>query len=530
MKSILKVLTAVALTGVMVLPVLADDATTTTDAKDVKDLKKVIENEGINYVETAQKGITLSGYVDVSYTEQFAGQGEYASNISDNHGNTTVPNPGGGPPNQHAYLHAFDTSNNTFNINAVKIALEKALPDKNEWAAGFRIDTIYGEDARYLGDSALNGGSSSMDGGLNNSGLALEQALVKFRVPVGNGLDIYVGKFVTFLGYEVIESPANLNFSRGLLFTNAIPLTNTGVYVDYKFNDTVEAKFGIVDGWNNSTSGSVGGNGYSSSNAYSNGSNNSLGSASNQFVVADSNSFGKAFTGQVNITAPGKNANICQSFIFSPEGEPGAVGVGNQALNNGGVDNGPVAVYDIWGNWNPTFIKDSALTLGFNIDIGYNGASGAPGDFSLTPSSDPVGRDGTNDYSVNDSNTWWGAALYASYKFNKVFTLSGRGEYLHSDAAYNPKFGTSGLGIYDSSGNSEHAVATPSQDDFSETLTASFAVWDNLLTRVEYRVDVLSAGSGGTHSVGVSDSSNTATVLNGSSVQQEVSLEAVYSF
>ena len=80
--------------------------------------------------------------------------------------------------------------------------------------------------------------------------------MVKFRIPVGNGLDIYAGKFVTFLGYEVIESPANLNFSRGLLFTNAIPLTHTGVYADYKFNDTFEAKFGIVDGWNNSISSS----------------------------------------------------------------------------------------------------------------------------------------------------------------------------------------------------------------------------------------------------------------------------------
>src|SRR5271154_6777746 len=259
MKSMLKVLSAVALTGVMVLPVLADDATTTTDAKDTKDLKKVIEDQGINYVETAQKGITLSGYVDVSYTEQFGGRGTGF---------------GGGQSN----LHEFDRNNDNFNVQAVKIALEKALPDKNDWAAGFRIDTIYGSDAKFLADSAFG---SSTD-------VALEQALVKFRIPVGNGLDIYAGKFVTFLGYEVIESPANPNFSRGLLFTNAIPLTHTGVYADYKFNDTFEAKFGVVDVWNNSTS-------------LVNGSDNTFG--------------GKAITGQLNINAPGKNANITQSFI-----------------------------------------------------------------------------------------------------------------------------------------------------------------------------------------------------------------------
>ena len=43
-----------------------------------KDLKKVIQQQGINYVETAQKGVTLSGYLDSSYTSQFAGQGQYA--------------------------------------------------------------------------------------------------------------------------------------------------------------------------------------------------------------------------------------------------------------------------------------------------------------------------------------------------------------------------------------------------------------------------------------------------------------------
>jgi len=234
MKSMLKALSAVALS-----------ATIVHAGTDQKDLKKVIEDQGINYVETAQKGITLSGYVDTSYTEQFAGSGQYAPG-----GPLPLQNPGVGPANtQNTNVRQFDNSNATFNVDAVKIALEKALPDKNEWAAGFRIDTIYGSDAKYLGDSAFNG-----FGGLNNSGLAIEQALVKFRIPVGNGLDIYMGKFVTFLGYEVIESPANLNFSRGLLFTNAIPLTHTGIYADYKFNDTVEVKLGIVDGWNNGTS------------------------------------------------------------------------------------------------------------------------------------------------------------------------------------------------------------------------------------------------------------------------------------
>lgn len=425
MKSILKALSAVALTGVMVLPVLADTATTTTDGTDSKDLKKVIEDQGINYVETAQKGITLSGYVDVSYTEQFGGRGT-------------------GFGSGQAVGRQFDVNNDNFNVQAVKIALEKALPDKNEWAAGFRIDTIYGADARFLNDTGFTTGDGS------SNGFALEQALVKFRIPVGNGLDIYAGKFVTFLGYEVIESPANPNFSRGLLFTNAIPLTHTGVYADYKFNDTFEAKFGVVDGWNNSVSPSGAGN--------------------------DATFGGKAITGQLNINAPGKNANITQSFIYSPQGDTTAAtptsGPGLVVAH----DN-PVFVYDIWGNWNPTFDKSGNLTLGFNIDYGY------------------------------DSYSWYGAALYAQYKLTKTVTLAGRGEYLHSDANAG-KFGAGGFT------NGAGFFTPEAQDDYSLTATISFAVWDNLLTRAEYRFDDLPA----------------ATTGSTANVQNEISLEAVYSF
>jgi hypothetical protein len=470
MKSILKAFSvAAALAAVMALPVLADDATTTTapttDAKDQKDLKKVIEDQGINYVETAQKGITLSGYVDTSYVNQFGGRGTAF---------------GSGQ----AALHEFDVNNNNFNVNAVKIALEKALPDQNEWAAGFRIDTIYGADARFLGDEGFNGNAASgQTGTLNSSGLALEQALVKFRIPIGNGLDIYAGKFVTFLGYEVIESPANLNFSRGLLFTNAIPLTNTGVYADYKFNDTFEAKLAVVDGWNNSVSTPTSGG--------------AAGLADSQ----DDYPFGgKAIMGQLNINAPGKNANITQSFIYSPGGEPN-----NANAVTAGTDNGPLVVYDIWGNWNPTFVKDSALLLGFNVDFGYNGSSGTPVANQLVTAPTTGATAGAG--GVEDTNTYYGVALYAQYKFNKVFSLAARGEYLHEDAAFNPKFGVAGV----------------TNDDFSETLTASFNIWDNLLTRVEYRYDHLTNGATG----GAAGGANDVALYTD---QNEISLEAVYSF
>ena len=356
-------------------------------------------------------------------------------------------------------------------------------------------------DAKFLGSRfrILQQGSSGVNDGITDSfDFALEQALVKFRIPVGNGLDIYAGKFVTFLGYEVIECPANPNFSRGLLFTNAIPLTHTGVYADYKFNDTVEAKFGVVDGWNNSQS-------TNSADSSLVGNHTSNGA---QYAFG-----GKAITGQVNVTAPGKNANICTSFIYSPDStEPAGV--------NGGGDNGPSAVFDIWGNWNPTFVKDSALTLGFNIDLGYSGASGAPNSLAERGGQ----PDGDFDES-NDSTTWWGIALYASYKLNKVVTVSGRLEYLHEDAAINAKFGNG----YTPVAGTDLVDFPASQDAYSATLTVAFNIWDNLLTRVEYRADVLQ-GTTVNQASNNFDVGQNGYVPNHQTIENEVSLEAVYSF
>ena len=67
---------------------------------------------------------------------------------------------------------------------------------------------------------------------------SLEQAYVNIRAPVGNGWDFKVGKFVTILGYEVIERPANMNITYGQLWQNAFPSDlRIGVLSSYRFDD-----------------------------------------------------------------------------------------------------------------------------------------------------------------------------------------------------------------------------------------------------------------------------------------------------
>jgi len=447
-------------------------------AGDEKDLKKIIEDQGI-YVETAQKGIVLSGYVDTSYTYQFAGDPRTPSNSSSGlsgGGITTREGAAyGRAPSTEAAFRSFDRNNDSFQVNAFKLALEKPLPDENKLAAGFRADIIYGQDARVLNSRDINapgtpfgitGRQQNLRPGLDNSDIFLEQAYVQFRAPVGNGLDFKMGRFVSLMGYEVIESPANLNFSRGLLFSNAIPLTNTGMMMSYKFNDTVDTQLGIVDGWDDS--------------------------AAN---VSGIQGFPLAVTGRINVTAPGKNANIANSFIYSPDGEPGSA---SPAFN----ENESVFLWDVWGNWAPKFADDKLL-LGFNADLGFADKAQA----------DPALPNLGGSPAVKDrSATWAGIALYTKYQFTKVFSVASRLEWLHGDNAL--KFGsTGGFGTPVPGVNASPNVAPGGDVDvWSWTATAGFNIWENLLTRVEYRYDWSTDG-----------------YVNGQD-QHEVSLNMVYTF
>src|SRR6266403_5798619 len=86
----------------------------------------------------------------------------------------------------------------------------------------------------------------------------LQEAYVSGRIPVGEGLILKAGKFVTLLNYEVIEAPNNLNFSRSFLFTFSAPLTHVGALLTYQPLSWLSVTFGTVVGWddakdNNST-------------------------------------------------------------------------------------------------------------------------------------------------------------------------------------------------------------------------------------------------------------------------------------
>jgi predicted porin len=74
---------------------------------------------------------------------------------------------------------------------------------------------------------------------------------VTYKAPIGKGLDLKAGKFVTLHGAEVIRRTGNFNVSRSLAFGFAIPFTHTGIMATYPVNDWLTVTAGIVNGWDN---------------------------------------------------------------------------------------------------------------------------------------------------------------------------------------------------------------------------------------------------------------------------------------
>ncbi|MCX7866142.1 outer membrane beta-barrel protein [Limisphaera sp. VF-2] len=165
---------------------------------------------------TALSSTVISGYVDTS--AQW--------NLGTGTGNSVLPPLFGG----------VDKADG-FNLNVVQLSISKPL-DETDWAAGYRVDLWLGPDANSLGtQSTLSTGSGD---------LAIRQAYVALRAPVGNGVDLKMGVFDSVIGYESIAAVDNPNFTRSYGRTIE-PTTHTGVLASYRVNELVSLSAGVAD-------------------------------------------------------------------------------------------------------------------------------------------------------------------------------------------------------------------------------------------------------------------------------------------
>lgn len=74
----------------------------------------------------------------------------------------------------------------------------------------------------------------------------INQAYVYWNVSEGTTLTM--GRFNTFLGYEVIAPQANFNYSVSYLFSNG-PFSHMGVKADFTLSDDVSLMLGVMNPW-----------------------------------------------------------------------------------------------------------------------------------------------------------------------------------------------------------------------------------------------------------------------------------------
>ena len=169
---------------------------------------------------------TLSGFVDVFYG--------YNSNQPSSHTNA---------------FHNFDMNSSEIGLNMLELVADKAVSSDSR--VGYHIALGFGQAMNQV--NGLDFGPGFPNSTTPNFGQNLKEAYLEYMAPVGKGLQINVGKFVTPAGAEVIETKDNWNYTRGLLFAWAIPYTHTGISAKYAFNSKVALTGYLVNGWNNSS-------------------------------------------------------------------------------------------------------------------------------------------------------------------------------------------------------------------------------------------------------------------------------------
>jgi len=143
-------------------------------------------------------------------------------------------------PDGDAQYRNFDTRHNQFRVSMAQIWLAKAPTADSR--AGYKVKMSVGPATTMV--QSYEPGTSPV---LEN----IEEGFISYLAPVGKGLQVDVGKFVTQHGAEVIEAKDNWNYSRSLLFALAIPYYHAGVRVSYSPGSKVSLMGNIVNGWNN---------------------------------------------------------------------------------------------------------------------------------------------------------------------------------------------------------------------------------------------------------------------------------------
>ena len=163
---------------------------------------------------------------------------------------TTAPQPYAGP----TFL-AFNNLRNTPILDKISLNIERTVdPTKKQFDIGFRLEGIWGYDARFIHSNGLG------DTQTGRYQLDPLQAYVDVALPYIPA-KIRAGKWIELAGFEQFSAniygafgdPMKALYSYSYQFFYAEPGTQTGIFGTYVLNPQWTFDLGFTEGWNQST-------------------------------------------------------------------------------------------------------------------------------------------------------------------------------------------------------------------------------------------------------------------------------------
>jgi hypothetical protein len=144
--------------------------------------------------------------------------------------------------------YQFNRNHNNFALNGVKLELGK--PASEPGSAGFQFDLLFGDNAQTINNSLESFYTNASDSLVGDNGLFIQQAYVSYNM---RGVVFKLGKFVTPMGYEVLDAPYNPHVTHSEVFFAGIPLFHTGLLAEGNMGENVQWLLGVTNGFNNAT-------------------------------------------------------------------------------------------------------------------------------------------------------------------------------------------------------------------------------------------------------------------------------------
>ena len=136
-------------------------------------------------------------------------------------------------------MRTFDVQHNAFSLSLAEVAFAKAVTPESR--VGFRVDLDFGKTADLVAAYEPESDGKEIYKHIQQAYASLLTGKVTWDV----------GKFVTPIGAEVIESQDNWNYTRGVLFGYAIPFYHVGVRAAVPVGDKLTLTGFLLNGWNN---------------------------------------------------------------------------------------------------------------------------------------------------------------------------------------------------------------------------------------------------------------------------------------